>query len=74
MGTCLVWSYIALKIVIIMNAALQLHLIQVFLGFTGHYIKPAPVDSLIQGKTQYPSGKLVSFVKDSKITCNPLVT
>ncbi|KAL5961552.1 Innexin unc-7 [Taenia solium] len=57
MGTCLVWSYIALKIGIILNAALQLHLIQVFLGFTGHYIKPAPVDSLTQGQTQYPSEK-----------------
>ncbi|EUB63810.1 Innexin unc-7 [Echinococcus granulosus] len=57
MGTCLVWSYITLKVVIILNAALQLHLIQVFLGFTGHYIKPVPVDSLTQGKTRYLSEK-----------------
>ncbi|VDM21899.1 unnamed protein product [Hydatigera taeniaeformis] len=57
MGTCLVWSYIALKVVIILNAALQLHLIQIFLGFTGHYIKPVPVDPLLQETMQQSSGK-----------------
>ncbi|VDD80146.1 unnamed protein product [Mesocestoides corti] len=51
MGTCLVWSYLALKVIMILNAALQLHLIQIFLGFTGHYIIPQSMDSVMQAKS-----------------------
>ncbi|VDL18509.1 unnamed protein product [Hymenolepis diminuta] len=53
LGTRLIWSYMILKALIILNAALQLYLIQVFLGFTGHYLKPATIESVIEGKPKY---------------------
>ncbi|BHF61116.1 hypothetical protein SprV_0100408700 [Sparganum proliferum] len=40
MGTCLVISYLAIKLLIAVNSALQLYLIQCFLGFTGNYAQP----------------------------------
>ena len=48
-----------------MNAALQIHIIQVFLGFTGRYLKPAPIDAIIQGKSD------VVFGESSFITKSP---
>nr|CDS33939.1 innexin unc 9 [Hymenolepis microstoma] len=53
LGTRLIWSYMVLKVVTIVNAAVQLYLIQVFLGFTGHYLKPATIESIIEGKPRY---------------------
>ncbi|KAM7540100.1 hypothetical protein Aperf_G00000034424 [Anoplocephala perfoliata] len=53
LGNCLIWSYMVLKLVIILNATLQLYLIQVFLGFTGHYLKPAPIETVMAGKPKY---------------------
>lgn len=57
LGNCLIWTYMALKLVIILNATLQLYLIQVFLGFTGHSLKPAPIESVMEGKPKYTFGK-----------------
>ncbi|VDL95133.1 unnamed protein product [Schistocephalus solidus] len=41
MGTCLVISYLAIKLLIVVNSALQLYLIQCFLGFSGDRAQPA---------------------------------
>nr|VZI50684.1 unnamed protein product [Spirometra erinaceieuropaei] len=41
MGTCLLMSYLAIKILIVVNSALQLYLIQCFLGFSGNDVPSA---------------------------------
>ncbi|VDL95246.1 unnamed protein product [Schistocephalus solidus] len=46
LGTCLVMSYLGIKILIVVNSALQLYLIQCFLGFSGNDVPLT--DGLIQ--------------------------
>ncbi|VDK87716.1 unnamed protein product [Dibothriocephalus latus] len=46
MGICLVMSYLAIKMLIVVNAALQLYLIQCFVGFSGNDVPLS--DDLLQ--------------------------
>nr|VZH99357.1 unnamed protein product [Spirometra erinaceieuropaei] len=72
MGTCLLMSYLAIKILIVVNSALQLYLIQCFLGFSGNDVPPAdgPIQDNQPTDQNYKISEL-TFIRETSKSGRP---